>query len=503
MPLFVPERFVRVAVPVPVDGLFTYGIPAGMDLRVGHAVQVSFGRQRMTAYVVGLADKPPPGVKAVKPVERLLDDEPALTEDQLRFCEWAAGYYLAGLGEVIGTALPAPYRGRSRRVYVPTEDGVAFLATAEADVGLTTTLLRDVVSRPGRTRSAIRRALHGEADAGSTVRSLDALVRRGLIGVEERLARAPGSRIRTVSLRGSPDRTLHAGGARMRGVLARLADAGGTMDLPDLIHLEGAGARSAVKRLEARGLVEQGEREDRNAAAAPVAGGEHGPPPTLNGDQQAALEAIVEGPARTWLLHGVTGSGKTEVYLRAAARIRGAGQQVVVLVPEIALTPQLTGRFRARFGERVAVLHSGLTSTDRLREWRRIRAGEADVAVGARSALFAPFHDLGLIIVDEEHDDSYKQDDGVRYHARDLAVVRGSQQGCPVVLGSATPALESWQNARDGRYGLLRMPHRATPRPVPQFEVCDMRGRPTGEPLAPETVDAIRDALDAGGKAIV
>ena len=498
-----PDRYVQVAVPVPVDEPFTYRVPAGMSLRPGHAVQVSFGRRRLTGYVVGEADGPPPGVRSIKSVERLLDPEPALNPDQLRFCRWAAGYYLSGLGEMIGTALPTPYRGRSRRVHVPTEAGIAALAVAEEETDLATTILRDVVARPGRTRSAIVRALHGEAEAEPTGRALDNLLRRGLVEVEERVARAPGARVRTVSLLGDPTAHLTAGGARMRSVLARLIEAGGTMDLPLLVQLEGTAARDAVKRLESKGLVEQGDREDRTAAEAARASGQAGPAPTLNPDQQAALEAITGSEVRTWLLQGVTGSGKTEVYLRAAARVLETGRQVVVLVPEIALTPQLTGRFQARFGDRVAVLHSGLTSAARLREWRRIRAGEAEVAVGARSALFAPFRDLGLIIVDEEHDDSYKQDDGVRYHARDLAVVRGSQLECPVVLGSATPALETWQNARDGRYGLLRMPRRATPRPVPRLEILDMRGRPTREPLAEETLEALQAALAAGGKAIV
>lgn len=496
-------RFVQVAIPVPVDGLFTYRVPEGMALELGHAVQVGFGRRRLTGYVVGPAEGPPPGVKSLKAVERLLDPEPALNAEQLRLCEWAAGYYLAGLGEVIGTALPSPYRGRSRRVFVATDPGIAHLAQAEADEDLATTVLRDVVARPGRTRSAISRALHGEAEPEDAARALDALVRKGLVEAEERVARAPGSKVRTVALCGDPGQALNTGGARMRSVLARLMDAGGTLDLPVLVGMEGVGARDAVKRLEAKGLVAQGEREDRTAAEAPGASGQAGPAPTLNADQEAALAAITGPEVRAWLLHGVTGSGKTEVYLRAAAHTLERGHQVVVLVPEIALTPQLTSRFRARFGERVAVLHSGLTATDRLREWRRIRAGEAEVAVGARSALFAPFRTLGLIIVDEEHDDSYKQDDGVRYHARDLAVVRGVQLGCPVVLGSATPALETWQNARDGRYGLLRMPRRATPRPVPRLEVLDMRGRPTREPIAEETIGALREALDAGGKAIV
>ena len=223
-----------------------------------------------------------------------------------------------------------------------------------------------------------------------------------------------------------------------------------------------------------------------------------GPPPQLTDAQTQAVETILAEP-RTHLLYGVTGAGKTEVYLRCAADVLTRGQQVLVLVPEIGLTPLLTGRFRARFGEAVAVLHSGLTGVQRLTEWRRIRAGEAQVAVGARSALFAPFQDLGLVVVDEEHDDSYKQDEGVKYHARDMAVLRGGQVSCPVVLGSATPSMESWRNALTGRYGLIELLERPTPRPVPTVEIVNLRDeeRVEGRPplLAKKVQEALKEVL--------
>jgi primosomal protein N' (replication factor Y) len=285
-------------------------------------------------------------------------------------------------------------------------------------------------------------------------------------------------------------------------VLAHLVEAGGQVDIQTLVGLEGSGARAAVKRLEAKGLVARGDREDRTASA--YAGLEDNrPPPELNPAQAEALAAICAMQSGTALLHGVTGSGKTEVYLRAAAEVLDAGKQVLVLVPEIGLTPQLVGRFRGRFGERIAVLHSGLTPAERLREWRRIRAREADVAIGARSALFAPFQELGLIVVDEEHDGSYKPDDGVCYQARDLAVVRGGIAGCPVVLGSATPSVETWQNAQEGRYTRLPLPERATPRPLPSVELVDMRGRKPGNPLSEELIEALGSTLATGAQAIV
>ncbi len=507
---------VEVAVALPVDGTFTYALPAGLAPRVGHAVVVPFGSRQITAYVVGhpLTTELP----ELKTVARLLDPEPVFSEDQLPFFRWIADYYLAGLGEVISTALPGAYKGVSRRVYHPAQAGIDALAAEAADPGSALragraagpalsqdhgSVLREVVLRPGRTRRALARALHGEIEADRVDRVVESLLRAGLIRAEEEEIRDPGGQVPVLSLAVPADEIPTGGGARMRGVLARLVEAGGSLDLSELVDLEGPGARPAIARLLEKGVLQRSMREDRDPFLDAMLDEPHAEAPTLNEEQEAAFEAICGPEPRTWMLHGVTGSGKTEVYLRAAAAVLERERQVLVLVPEIALTPQLCARFRARFGDQVAVLHSGLAPLARLREWRRIRAGEATIAVGARSALFSPFRQLGLIVVDEEHDDSYKQDDGVRYHARDLAVVLGRQHRCPVVLGSATPSLETWQNAEAGRYGRLRLTRRATPRAVPRIELVDLRGRPPDLALAPELLSALGEAFEAGGKAIV
>ena len=217
----------------------------------------------------------------------------------------------------------------------------------------------------------------------------------------------------------------------------------------------------------------------------------------LTSEQDAALGAILgriqNGGFETFLLHGVTGSGKTEVYIRAMEAVRALGRRSLILIPEISLTPQLLDRLDARFPQRVGVLHSGLTSAQRWSQWRQIGSGEMDVVVGARSAVFAPLPELGLIIVDEEHDASYKQEEGVRYNGRDVAVVRGKQQNCPVILGSATPALESYENCRQGRYRLLEITRRVAGRPLPVIEAIDLRTQfHSSPPLStvsdPETV---------------
>lgn len=468
---------------------------------MGHAVLVPFGRQQITGYVIETIQHT--DLARTKPVTRLLDPKPVFDSDQLEFFRWIARYYLASLGEVISTALPSRIKARIRRVYLPTESGIEALATGDLETSSDLALaLREVVANPARTRGSLARKLDSELDTDRVRRALDALIRKDWATIEEREQGARAGKITTVRLRVAPDSIPIQGGVRMRGVLARLAEAGGQLDLSTLAQMEGSSARDAVRRLAAKDLVAIEEREDRSAAF----GGEltdTKSPPDLNPAQQAALSTILQDGAQTFLLHGVTGSGKTEVYLRASEAILAEAKQVLVLVPEIALTPQLVGRFRARFGERIAVLHSGLSPAERLREWRRIRAREADVAIGARSALFAPFTSLGLIVVDEEHDGSYKQDDGVRYNARDLAVVRGHMAGCSVVLGSATPSVETWQNAQEGRYSVLTLPERATPRALPSVELIDMRGRPPGTPLSDELLSALRETTGAGEQAIV
>jgi primosomal protein N' (replication factor Y) (superfamily II helicase) len=233
-------------------------------------------------------------------------------------------------------------------------------------------------------------------------------------------------------------------------------------------------------------------------------------PPQLSREQQRALEQLQpqlgDGEFHPWLLHGVTGSGKTEIYLRAIAKILQQGQTALVLVPEIALTPQLVGRFRARFRgprERIAVLHSGLSAGERYDSWRAIARGDAEIVIGARSAVFAPLGKLGIIVVDEEHDPSYKQGEGFRYHGRDLALLRGQIEGASVVLGSATPALTSYQRALEQRTGLLELNSRAAERPLPEVDLIDMTGTPFGSILSERLQQSLTDNLAAGNQSLL
>jgi primosomal protein N' (replication factor Y) len=265
--------------------------------------------------------------------------------------------------------------------------------------------------------------------------------------------------------------------------------------------------RPALGALARRGLATI-EREARAPGGATLAAAGEAPPP-LTAAQAAALEAATAalGSFAPFLLHGVTGSGKTEVYLRAIARARERGGGALVLVPEIALTPQLAGRFRARFGDDVALLHSGLSPAERHGEWLRLRRGDARICVGVRSAIFAPVQDLAIVVVDEEHDPSFKQEEGPAYQARDLAVVRARSAGAVCLLGSATPSLESLENARRGRYRLLALPDRVDHRPMPVVEIVDLTklgrgGRPAGL-LSPALQGALAATVAAGQQAIL
>ncbi|HMV66335.1 MAG TPA: primosomal protein N' [Myxococcota bacterium] len=504
------DSWVKVALARPLADALTYAVPRGLTVVVGHVVLVPLGPVAETGYVVEVLDAPDLDPARIRPIRRLIDPLPAFDAAQLDFFRWIADYYMAPLGAVIKTAVPGEVRARVVRVLEPTEAGVEALTARQID-GEEAAVLREIIARPGLTRRALTRRLASEIEDEVVEHAVAALLRDGRARWDEREDKETQAKAATVALPGSIDAALARvprAGPRQKALLRAVAAADGPVDVAALVAAHGVSAREVITRLVAAGALVRGERELRDALEeAPALGARVAL--ALNGDQRSALTALTApGAAGAFLLFGVTGSGKTEVFLGAAQAALERGQQVCVLVPEIGLTPQLVGRFKARFGPDVAVLHSGLTGRDRVAHWRRVRSGEARVLVGARSALFAPFRSLGLVVVDEEHDDSYKQEDGVRYNARDLAVVLGRRAGCPVVLASATPSLESWVNARSGRYTLLRLPRRATPRPVPAIELVDMTQvpRPAEGPrplFAPPCVQALRETFDRGGQAVV
>ncbi|HEY8039871.1 MAG TPA: primosomal protein N' [Polyangiaceae bacterium] len=434
-----------VALPVPIARAFTYALPEGLAgrARPGARVVCPFGGRRLVGVVLAVRDGEPP--RGAKPVARVVDDEPAVPEDLLAFLRDLAAYYFAPIGEVVRLALPPVDRDTARELTEPSLFGEVRGLGARRVQWVTPT-----------TRVEEAGALRGQA--------------AGLLAHVRALGAEP---------------------------IAKLEE-------------RWSNARAAVKKLVELGLVAVEEREAQRDPffAEPTA---RDAPHEATSAQTAAIDAIAsalsEPRATTFLLHGVTGSGKTEVYLRAIAAAREARRGSVVLVPEIALTPQLVARFRARFGDDVAVLHSALTPRERHTMWQRLRSGEVDVAIGARSALFAPVRALGLVIVDEEHDPSFKQEEGVRYHARDMAIWRAHRAGGVCVLGSATPSLESEHLARAGRATKLRLPDRARSQPMPHVDVVDLRrigAGPTGDKrISMPLYRAIEEALRAREQVIL
>jgi len=433
----------RVALPVPLGQVFTYGVSAELapSVRRGARVLCELGRRKVLGVVLEVGDREPEiPVEKLKPVRAVVAAEPVLPEELLGFLQEIARYYVAPVGEVMELALPAVERSAALAVEAP--------ASTRA-VGRLVQVARAV-------EGAATPKLRGKAPA-----ILDHLRARGPVALTE-------------------------------------------------LEAEWPSARAAVSRLVEAGAVTLEKRDEAidpfTVAVAPDV------PPVLTPAQERAVAAIVarleRGEKQAFLLEGVTASGKTEVYLRAAERALALGRGVIVLVPEIALTPQLVSRFRARLGSRIAVLHSGLGERERHAMWRSLRSGEVRIAVGARSALFAPVLALGLVCVDEEHDGSFKQEEGVRYHARDMALLRAHRAEAVCVLGSATPSATSVELARSGRLELLELPARARAASVlPKAEIVDLRRTgpgPGGERLISVPLfRALEESVAARAQAIL
>ncbi len=504
-------QLIEVAVTLPVLGRFHYRVPPHLAGRaqIGSRVLVKFGGRKVTGVVVRADTQAPDGVVPVE-LSEVLDDEPALSPELVELCLWIADYYEAPIGEVIKSALPAGSGVNARMVFALTEVG------------------RKAVDGQGSALPAKQRVMlaklgdgplpvSGVATAARAV--LQSLITQGLVECRDQRAnaRARLKREKMVALVGqhAESRLFVLRAPKRLAVIDALAS-GSPMALDELEQAL-PGAKTSVRDLLKLKLVTITEREVALDAVPTSPDMLVIAPPVLTEEQRIAVGEItaalrgepdasgVKKPFTPFLLFGVTGSGKTEVYLRVIHEGLAAGKTALVLVPEISLTPQLAARFRARFGDLVAILHSGLTEQQRLGEWSRLRRGEARIAVGARSAVFAPLTELGVIVVDEEHDGSFKQEEGVRYHARDVAIVRAQRAGAVCVLGSGTPSLESAAHAERGHYRKLRLTERPMARPMPSVEVIDLRTfLPDSEAfLSAPLRTAIEKTLAAGDQTIL
>ena len=464
------RTYCAVALPVPVDRIFTYALPQTLEHRVkaGCRLLVPFGSRTLTGVVVRSPTVKPD--QNPREALKLMDEEPVLDEDLLHLGVWIAEYYCAPIGEVLKGMLPLIGEVRRTSLYALTETGRDIVrqltSVADADAGIT--VLR-LLEQRSRSLTYIKSKVERATDV------LRALTKRGWIAVEERSEdrdplRASAERLEAEFLRRPPPEIklkkserellafleLHPGRHNLAAIAKRLNKASQSaraLARRELITLQ-------VEPVRPRFLYE-------------------GSIPILNAHQDAAFSKIVEAlrasDFQAFLLQGVTGSGKTEVYLRSIDAALQMGKNALLLVPEIALTPAMAGQFFHRFGNQVAILHSAFGDAERADQWRRIRGGQARVVVGTRSGVFAPIPNLGLVIVDEEHDGSYKQQETPRYHGRDVAIVRAKNAGAVIVLGSATPSIETRFNADANKYGLLRLPERIAHRPMPQVAILDMR----------------------------
>jgi primosomal protein N' (replication factor Y) len=521
-----PE-FCDVALPVPLDMVFTYRVPADATPVVGGRVLVPFRQQRMTGIVVELHDRKPS--VTTKNVLAVLDATPVLDEQLLQLGRWISDYYLAPIGDVFRTMLPLnaefkrsiAYRlseqgqmalhlagmsgssARSRRT--PEEQAAEFRVldylagcTSESDVG--------AEAQVGKRQAATSEFRAGENGKGAasavplqsetsralapegaplireeTLRSatrvskavLSGMVRKKWLTREDVSAARDATRTIKVAILKSAEAKLND---NQRQLVDTLAASGGRVPVTTLQSLEIP--RTTLSTLVRRELVAILEEP------ADFSVSRSKPRPALfdfdlNPSQQSALSQMRQGVAARkftgMLLHGVTGSGKTAVYLAAMRGVLEAGRSAILLVPEIGLTPAVAADLHQIFGDEVAILHSALSDRERAEQWHRIKRGEARMVVGTRSAVFAPVADLALIIVDEEHDSSYKQEETPRYHARDIAVMRAKMANAVVVMGSATPSLESYFNAKKSKYALVELPDRVEQRPLPEVEIIDMR----------------------------
>lgn len=471
-----PE-FCDVALPVPLDAVFTYVIPQGMAPVVGGRVLVPFRQQRLSGVILSLHDTAPK-VKT-KNVLSVLDASPVLDPSRLELGKWIANYYLAPLGEVLRTMLPLGAEFKRTIGYRITEDGQLALHLA------------GMAGSSGRSRRhpedqlAEFRALDYlaerdwvreqtlQASARISKAVLAGMVRKKWIQREDLSDAREAARTVKIAVLKNGEGKLNS---NQRVLVDTLAAAGGRLALEPLRSLEIP--RSTVSSLIKRGLVEIVE-EPAPFYVSSVRSRPAALSVSFNPAQTAALNGIQERVQTQnfagLLLHGVTGSGKTAVYLAAMRSVLDSGRSAILLVPEIGLTPAVAADLHQAFGDEVAILHSALSDEERAEQWHRIKRAEARIVVGTRSAVFAPVSDLALIIVDEEQDASYKQEETPRYHARDVAVMRAKMANAVVVLGSATPSLESYFNAKKHKYALLELPDRVEQRPLPEVEIVDMR----------------------------
>jgi primosomal protein N' (replication factor Y) (superfamily II helicase) len=484
--------YAEVAIALPLANTFTYEVPEPLShyISVGKRVLAPMGPRRITGYVLELSR-----VKKRDDLRQLidvLDEKPLFPASMISFFKWIADYYKHPIGQVIECALPSGLTINEQAVLSLTREGENalknnFLPPPEQDI------LNCLKQASRRQKDLYAQVSHAPLALTQT------LIRRGWIARETRLTTNSAKHRRHCVVSIAPYGAATSQKSKTANRIIEILTATKEMPVSELKKILPAAARW-VKPLEADGCITVVEKEIcRDPFGSDI---EPDTPPVLTEEQDLAVNQVRQSLGKGYagfLLSGVTGSGKTEVYMQLAAEAIKNGHNVLILVPEIVLISQLERRFRARFGECIAVLHSGLSKGERFDQWVRILDNRAPIAIGARSAVFAPFDRLGLIVVDEEHESSYKQDHALMYHARDLAVKRASLAGCVALLGSATPSIQSYHNVLTHKYTEVKLTRRVMDRPLSRIQIVDLRKlkdmRGIRKFISPELHQAMKNAL--------
>lgn len=519
-----PE-FVEVALPLPLRQTFTYRLPIGLqsNIKTGARLLVPFGKRQLTGYAVALhlrlSDEIEIEENAIKDALELLDEEPLITDEILKLTQWTADYYASSWGEVLKASLPAGINSSVEQIASINSNGRDELLKVSTAKTIKVQILK-YLAENGETSV---RDLGNQFGTSAAQRTIRDLAKNNWISTFHRAltAQVKPKRRKAVKLldvtqasrlqsrkRPASDEKFNFNETQHR-IIETLIKNEGEMLFTELIEAADVGA-SSINTLAKHGFVEvfvqEVLRDPLKDAKIPEI------TDLILTDEQTLVLNEIEKSLQTnkykaFLLHGVTGSGKTEIYIRAMKHALDDGKSSLMLVPEIALTPVFSRRLRAVFGDDVAILHSNLSTGERFDEWRRIRRGDARIVIGTRSAVFAPLQNLGLIIVDEEHDGSYRQHENPFYNGRDVAVVRANFANATVVLGSATPALETFHNSNIGKYSYLQLPNRIGNRPLAKAEIVDMRDvfRESGkDPIfSPKLIEAIEETHSKGEQSII
>ncbi len=505
--------YVKVAVPLHVSQTFTYRLPetARELAQVGSRVLVPLGRSAVTAFIVELL----PDLSShrtltdtdIRSVEKVLDPTPLITPEVLEITRWVSQYYGSPWGEVLKAALPPGINPNSEHLFTLTAEGIDRIDELESEETAEAKVLR-ALAHTSELNAETLIKLVGKKEASRTAKELQT---RGFITTHLRSA-AAGAKPRTQRTVRLNQLSLAEAPRKVTPAQERILDALSEQEalpLPELLRVAGVSI-SAVNTLQKHGrleITEENVRRDPLARAILPQVDDY----TLTAAQNQVLSQIEpqlrSGAYAAFLLHGVTGSGKTEVYMRAMRTCLELGRAAMMLVPEIALTPVFSRRLRSNFGDQIAIFHSSLSKGERFDEWMRVKTGDARIVIGTRSGVFAPIANLGLVIVDEEHESTYRQQDSPRYNGRDTAIVRAQKENAVVILGSATPSLESFHNSNTGKYQHLELPSRIGDRPMASAQIVDMREvfarHKKPQVFSEELLEAIEETHKKGEQSII